>query len=146
MTALIERGVEHSFLSGLAPQQVSLIADCATERTFEANEYLIREGEAADKCHLIQEGRVVVRTALPGHHFTTIHILEAGDVVGWSWLTPPYQHQFSAQATQPTRTMTIDGCCLREQCEVDHDLGYELQKRLSTLLNKILNLTKLRLG
>ncbi len=145
--ALLEQALKaHPFFANLGPSHLNFIAACSYEDQFQKNEYILREGEASDKFYLILEGRVVLRSASPGHHYTTIHILGKGDIVGWSWLIPPYQCLFSAEATQPTQVITIDGQCLREKCEEDHHFGYELQKRFGSAISQMLELTKQRLG
>ncbi len=51
-----------------------------------------------------------------------------GDLIGWSWLFPPYVWHFTARATQPTAAIFFYGTVLREYCERDHTLGFELLK------------------
>ena len=52
-----------------------------------------------------------------------------GEIVGASWLVPPYRWRFDARAVELTRAIGIDAECLRDKCEADHDLGYEMMKR-----------------
>jgi hypothetical protein len=52
-----------------------------------------------------------------------------GSLVGASWLVPPYRWRFDARATELTRAIGINGQCLRDKCEADHDLGYAMMKR-----------------
>lgn len=146
MESLEQTLTEHPFLEGLEPQHFEFIASCSRETNFEVNQYILREGEESDQFYLICEGRVVLRSSCPGRHYTTIHTLESGDIVGWSWLIPPHHCQFSAQVTRPTKAITIDGKCLRDKCEQDHDFGYELQKRLGAVIGEMLEMTKMRLG
>ncbi len=60
--------------------------------------------------------------------------LKDGDVLGWTWLVPPYRWQFSARATQPTSALVLNGVAIRTRCEEDHDFGYELMKRFSSVM------------
>jgi hypothetical protein len=50
-------------------------------------------------------------------------LLGEGEVLGWSWLLPPYQWHYSARAIEPTEAIALDGVALRGLCEQDHDLG-----------------------
>jgi hypothetical protein len=74
-----------------------------------------------------------------------ITTLGAGELVGWSWLFPPYRWHFDARATELTRTIAFDGACLRDKCEQDHDLGYELMRRFASLMLDRLQATRLQL-
>ena len=49
--------------------------------------------------------------------------LSDGEVLGWSWLIPPYQWHFGASAVDVTDTIALDGRALRGKCDADHDLG-----------------------
>jgi CRP-like cAMP-binding protein len=74
-----------------------------------------------------------------------VETLEEGDVVGWSWIVPPYVWSFHAHALQDTRAIALDGKCLRSKCEQNHDLGYEVLKRFSQLMARRLSATRFQL-
>jgi CRP-like cAMP-binding protein len=132
---------EHPFLQDLAPRHLQFMAGCASEPRFDAGQYILREGEAATHLYLIGQGKVALGTITPGRGFTTLEILEDGDPLGWSWLIPPYHWHFTALTILPTWVIALDGKCLREKCEADHDFGYELLKRLALILGQRLRMT-----
>jgi CRP-like cAMP-binding protein len=68
-----------------------------------------------------------------------------GEILGWSWLLPPYHWKFHARATEAVRAIALDGKCLRTKCEQNHDLGYELLKRFSQIMSRRLDATRLQL-
>ena len=41
--------------------------------------------------------------------------------------------------------IAFDGACLRGKCEADHDLGYELMRRIAQVIIERLQATRLRL-
>jgi CRP-like cAMP-binding protein len=131
----------HPLLQALEPRYLQFLVDCASEHHFAAGQYILREGEAAKHLYLIDHGKVALGTLCPRQGFTTVQILEAGEVLGWSWFIPPYSWQTSALTIFPTRVIAMDGTCLREKCEADHDFGYELVKRLALNLGQRLSLT-----
>ena len=55
-------------------------------------------------------------------------------MLGWSWLFPPYYWHFDARAVKPTTAIFIYGTRVRELCENDHDLGYELMRRTAEVV------------
>jgi CRP-like cAMP-binding protein len=65
-------------------------------------------------------------------------------VLGWSWLLPPYEYHHSARALEVTEVVALDGKALRERCEADHDLGYELMKRFALVIVQRLAATRAR--
>lgn len=121
---------EHPFFEGIEPRIVAFLTGCAANVRFARGDFLFREGDPADALFLLRSGRVAMETHTPGRGETSIVTLESGDVFGWAWLYPPYRWRLDARAVEPVRALTFDGNCLREKCEADHDVGYELLKRL----------------
>lgn len=124
---------------------MKFIAGCATNVRFKAEEFLYREGDEANNFFVLREGKVAIEAFSPKRGAITIQTLTAGDVLGWSWLFPPYHTHFGARAIEPTRAICLDGKCLRNKCEQDHDLGYELMKRFSEVIIQRLQATRLQL-
>ena len=54
-----------------------------------AAQYLFREGDPADVFYVVRHGSVALETFVPARGAVTIETLEAGEVLGWSWLFPP---------------------------------------------------------
>ncbi len=115
-------------LAGLAAEHRHVIAGCARNQVFMAEEYLLREGEPADFFYVIREGSIALETFVPHRGAFTLQSLHDGDLLGWSWLVPPYRVAFDARALQTTHTLAFDGACLRGKCERDPALGYDLLK------------------
>jgi CRP/FNR family cyclic AMP-dependent transcriptional regulator len=135
----------HPFFKGLDPHQQRLLADCAMEKTFEADEIIFREGDPANRFYLILDGKVALESYVLDRGRVEIQIIEAGDVLGWSWLLPPYYWQFDARAMATTKAIFFYATPLRDEAENDHELGYELYKRISQVMLKRLQATRRRL-
>ncbi len=120
----------HPFAKDLEPRIISLIADCGSHAAFSTDEYIFREGESADRFYLINEGLVALELFSPGHGVFTFTTLNSGELLGVSWLAPPYRWTFDARAVEPTRAIAFDAKRLRDHCEADHHVGYEVLKRL----------------
>ncbi|MEW6731355.1 MAG: cyclic nucleotide-binding domain-containing protein [Acidobacteriota bacterium] len=137
--------VEHPLLKDLDTSYLQFIIGCARNVRFKAGDYLFREGEQADKFYLIREGRVSLDIYSPNAGPITIQTLGNGEVLGWSWLVPPYRWYFDAQAVEATRAFELDGKCLREKCEANSNLGYELMKRFAQIIAQRLQATRMQL-
>ncbi len=135
----------HPFFEGLEPKYLQLMTSCASNVRFEAGTYIFREGEAASHFYIIRQGKVALETFAAQRGPITIETIEAGEVLGWSWLFPPYRWHFDARVVEPTRAITLDGVCLRTKGEADHDLGYELVKRVAQIMMQRLQATRLQL-
>ena len=67
---------------------------------------------------------------MPQRGAVTIETLHDGDLLGWSWLVPPYRTVFDARAIGPVARCAFDGRCLRGKCEADPSLGYDAAQAL----------------
>lgn len=136
---------ESRFLSGMKSEHLALVTGCAANVRFDAGQYVFREGEDADKFYLIRQGRVSLELYSPEKGAISIQTLGEGDTLGWSWLIPPYRWMSDARAIELTRAISLDGKCLRNKCETDHDLGYDLFKRVAGILTDSLQAANVQL-
>jgi CRP-like cAMP-binding protein len=136
----------HEFTSGLNDDQLTFIAGCAKNFSFQAGAYIFHEGDDADQFYLIRHGTVALEMNIPGRGATTIRTLKENDELGVSWLIPPYRWSFDARAVTQTRAIGFDAACLRGKCEEDHDLGYTLMMQFAPRLWERLRSARLQLA
>jgi len=136
---------EHPFFAGLGESFTTLVSGCAKNVRFEAGQYLFHEGDPADEFYLLRHGQVALQLTAPGRGTVTFLTVGPGEPFGVSWLIPPYKWTFDARAPELVRAIAIDATCLRQKCEADHDLGYEVMKRFMTVLVQRLQATQLQI-
>ena len=135
----------HPFFEGLESGYLKLLVGCASNVRFPADAYLFREGEEAHHFYLIRQGKIALEIYAPHCPPILVETLEEGDILGFSWLLPPYTWRFDARVIEPARAIALDGKCLRTKCDENHDLGYELLKRFSNIMDQRLAATRLQL-
>src|SRR6266567_3832966 len=96
----------------------------------------LRAGEFANRFYLIESGKVLLESGAGFGDPVVIEKIGPGDLLGWSWMFPPHVWQFTARAVEPAAALFFHGTILREYCEKDHSLGYELFKRMSVVMMK----------
>lgn len=138
--------IEAPVFAGLDEERAAQLAGCAQTIGWDAGEMLFREGEPADAFYLLRRGRVALELFVPSRGALTIETIEPGEVVGWSWLFPPYRWHFDGRAVEPVRAIALDGACLRGKCDSDPVLGYELLGRFAQVMLERLQATRLRLA
>ena len=145
MRTLREYLPEHPFFAGLDEAAMDLVVGCAQNVHFAEGEVLFRTGEPADTFYVIREGRVALDVHEPRRGSLQVASVGTGEVVGWSWLVPPYRWMFDAHAVTPVRAVALDGACLRGKCESDSALGYALMQRVAHVMYERLQDARLRL-
>lgn len=130
---LAELIAAHAVFKALAPQYIDLLAEVAMLKRFVADEVIFREGDPANRFYLILEGEVALESRTETGK-VVLQTIGADDVLGWSWLFPPYYWHFDARATKPTKAIFFYGTWLRENCERDPDFGYEMMKRMVSIV------------
>ena len=136
---------EHPFFAGLGPDLIELITGCAENMHFDGGATLFRTGDAADRFYVIRTGRVALELVAPGRDPLVVDTVDAGEVLGWSWLVPPHRWFCDGRAVTPTSVVALDGTCLRTKCDADPAIGYRLLQRVAHVMYERLNSSRLRL-
>jgi len=136
---------EHPFFAGLESYYTGFMVGCASNVRFRKGDYIFREGDPANTFYLIRAGKVSVEIFAPQHPPIIVATLEEGEILGWSWLLAPYRWKHQARAADEVRAIALDGKCLRDKCEHNHDLGYEVLKRFARIIEQRLESTRLQL-
>ncbi len=136
---------KHAFFKDLEIPYLKLIVGCASNVVFRESQMICHRGEDAQRFYLIRHGKVAVELEMAGRGTITVQTLGEGDILGWSWLIPPYQWNFDARAVELTRAIAMDGTCLRTKSDADHNLGYELLARFARVLVGQLEATRIQL-
>jgi len=136
---------QHQFFKDLKPEYFEFIVGCASNVIFKQGDFIFRENEPADYFYLIREGLVAIEIAIPGKKPVVIQTVGPGDILGWSWFFSPYKARFNCRSNEEVRAISLDGKCLRDKCEKNHDLGYELFKRLAKVFTDRLEATRMQL-
>lgn len=145
MKTIADLIAEHPVFGDLDPAQRALIAGCGRNQVFHAGDWLMQEGDAADRFFALRRGKVTLFVHGPAQREIAIETLGPGDIVGLSWLFPPYRVQFDARAIGEVGALAFDGACLRAKCERDPALGYALMKRLAATMTQRLQAARLQL-
>ena len=135
----------HPFLHGMPADQLGLLAEAAHDVSFPARYRLFEDGGNATRFWLIQSGHVSLDLHVPGEGPVVIETIGMGELLGWSWLFPPYKWAFGAVAATAVEAFEFDAPAVRERCAAEPGLGYELNQRISRVLAKRLQSTRIRL-
>lgn len=136
---------KHPFFQDLSPLHVQVLAEAAMLKEFKAGEIIFKEGDPANRFYILLSGEVEVLSEGREGGDVPVQRIGPGDVLGWSWLFPPYYWHFAARATQDTKAIFFYGTWLRESCERDHDFGYAMLKRMSAIVIQRLQAARRRL-
>ena len=131
--------------TGMSPAHLELIAGCGHNEVFEAGSYLMREGDRADRFYVLRRGRVAMEIFVPQRGALMVETVGPGDLVGWSWLTPPFRVHLDTRVLEEAHALSFDAACLRGKCDDDAELGYELMRRFIPVIVERLQATRVRL-
>lgn len=135
----------HPVFRGLDAELIDRLAGCSQNVHFSANAYLFKAGASADTILLLRAGDVALELSMPGRERLVVQTLHPGQIVGASWLLPPYEWRFDARAVSDVRATSVNATCLRGKCDADPSLGYEVMQRFLPIIAERLQSTRLRL-
>lgn len=136
MTSKDEYLAAHAFFEGLNQDFMQFLSEFATERQLAKGEVLFQQGKAADKFYLVRSGKVSVQVPALVGPTLELQILGENQILGWSWLIPPYRWNFQARAVEDSEILEFDGSAILKRCESDPKFGYELFKRFTALMSE----------
>jgi len=132
-------------LRSVPPECRQRLMDLAREVSFPQDARVFEEQGTADRFWVIRSGAVTLDLTLPGPRIMTVETLGPGDLLGWSWMFPPYEWDFGAEALSPVRAYEFDGAEIRELCERDPALGFALVRAVAAVLAHRLQAARTRL-
>jgi CRP-like cAMP-binding protein len=122
---------DHPFFKDMNVDSRGLIAGCGKNVRFETGALIARTGDPANQFFAIRHGRVAIELHSSSRGPLILQTLDEGEILGWSWLFPPYRWTFDACALDEVRAVAFDGECLRGKCDRDPAMGYGFMKRFA---------------
>ena len=135
----------HPFLHGISEDHLVVLARAASDIIVPARHRFFEDGGHATRFWLIQSGHVTVDVHVPGQGRVPVDTIGMGEMVGWSWMFPPFTWAFGAVAATPVEAFEFDAPVVREYCASDPVLGYEVTQRVAQVLTMRLKSTRNRL-
>ena len=132
-------------LTALPPPQRQSLMTLAQEVSFPEDTRIFEAGGRADRFWVIRSGAVSLDQRVNSLQRVTVASLGAGDLLGWSWLFPPHEWDFGAEAFSPVRAYEFDAAAVLRLCEEDTQLGLMLVRSVAEILAHRLEMTRGRL-
>ncbi|WP_327281959.1 MULTISPECIES: cyclic nucleotide-binding domain-containing protein [unclassified Streptomyces] len=117
----------------------------AREVNFPEGARIFEEGARARTFWIVRSGTVTLQVPLPGRRPAPVENLGPGELVGWSWLFPPYTWQLSAEAMTPVRSYEFDATAVRMLMDADPAFGSAIGNWVGRVLALRLQQTRTRL-
>lgn len=124
----------HPFVDGLATEDVEALASCGALREHPAGGRVAVEGDPAEGFHLVVAGRVGIEAHLPRRGAVVVATVDAGEVLGWSWLFPPHLWSFDAVAMTGVTEVVLGATPLHAVLADRPLLAAEVTRRLGTVV------------
>ena len=145
MKSIADLLTDNQFFGGLSGPDMELIAGCGTNVHFSPGATIFNEGDPADTFYVLRRGSVAIEIGAPHREPIVVETIGSGEVLGVSWLLPPYRWSFDGRARGEVSAVQLDGACLRGKCDDDPTLGYDLYKRFAGLMRDRLHATQIQL-
>lgn len=137
--------IETRLLVALPVAHRDRLMTLAEQISFDQDTRIFEEGSTADRFWVLRSGSVSLDLKVPGRRRVTVATLGPGDLLGWSWLFPPYKWDFGAEAFSPVRAYEFDGAAVRALCESEPTLGLDLVRTITQILAHRLVATRTKL-
>ncbi|MEU2303712.1 cyclic nucleotide-binding domain-containing protein [Streptomyces misionensis] len=129
-------------LTALPQAQRERLMELAEEVSFPEDTRIFEAGGTADRFWVIRSGAVHLEQEVTARKRVTVGTLGAGDLLGWSWLFPPYRWDFGSVAFSNVRAYEFDGPSVLALCVEDPLLGLSLVRLVAEILAHRLEITR----
>tara|TARA_B100001971_G_C18149703_1_gene515122 strand:+ start:445 stop:969 length:525 start_codon:yes stop_codon:yes gene_type:complete len=133
-SALVHQIADLAFFRGMHKGHLSKLAEHATRVEFSSGEQIFQAGDSANRFYVVETGTVQVETPAPGLTPIPIQSVGSGDVLGWSWLYPPYEWNLNAWATEPCEAIFFFAAPLRTELDSDPIFGNAMYQRIAQVM------------
>ena len=133
-SALAHQIADLAFFRGMHEDHLSKLAEYATRVEFNLGEKIFQAGDSANRFYVVETGTVQVETPVPGMSPIPIQSVGSGDVLGWSWLYPPYEWNLNAWATEPCEAIFFFAAPLRAELDADPIFGNAMYQRIAQVM------------
>jgi|OpeIllAssembly_1097287.scaffolds.fasta_scaffold1204956_1 CRP-like cAMP-binding protein len=116
----------YRFFAGAPGQVLNALAESSSFQRFKAGERLFDEWGVATHLMIVKSGQVNIVYHLGDDREVAAESAISGDMIAWSALLPPNKFTASAVGTQDGELIKLEGSRLREICDADPSLGYQL--------------------
>ncbi|MEV7377560.1 cyclic nucleotide-binding domain-containing protein [Streptomyces lydicus] len=127
------------------PDRRQQLTDLAREVSLPRATRLFDEGRRADRFWIIRSGQVALDQHVPGRRALVVETLGRDELLGWSWLFPPYLWHLGAQTVGPVEAVEFDAALVRALCESDAVLGRAMYRYVAETVADRLHGTRTRL-
>lgn len=132
-------------LESLADEQLGLLASVVDEASYPASEVLFREDQPADEFYIVEKGLVSLELVTPGIEPMVILSLGPTELVGISWMVPPYKWKWTARTIRDSQLLVFDAVRVRALCEEDPELKLWVLQMVAEQAVRRLHTTRVQL-
>ncbi len=145
MTTIEGELAKHRFFRELPADLRARLANCSNNVVFEAGATITTEGQAAKSFFAIRSGRVNIGIHVPHKGLVVVETLQSGDILGWSWVLPPYRWHFDAVAIEHVRAIELHADCMLAYLDENPESGYRLLRQVASIMEERLDSARMRL-
>ena len=126
----------------LTDEDLDKVAALGRMEVYEKGAPLFVEGATAEKCFVVELGRVALNIGIPSvsgiNKEVTIETIKNGQSCGYSAVKGAPVYALSARAVEPVRVIAIDGKRLYDVLKENPAMGYIVMSRTASALSSTL--------
>lgn len=137
---------EHPVFQRLSEVYLHQLAEHMEVANLDAGSILFEEGGSAELFYIVMEGTVDLYARISEDEEEWVQLIDVGEVIGWSWLVPPYRWAFNAKSREGAMLMQFDAKAIRDLCDRDPAFGYGTMKQICSLMLGRLHTIRAQMG
>lgn len=122
---------------GVSEETLNQIASISQIVRVAKGEFVFKEGEQADKLHLLVSGSIALRVNLTSRpDFVTVSFIHnPHQILGWSGVVAPNHYTASAYCEEDTELLVIPSNRFMDVLQNDPDAGFRIMLRITQVIS-----------
>lgn len=134
-----------TLLDEMTPEACEALLAHSRRVDFPAGTRIFEERRRADRFWIIEYGTVELDMHVPGHRAAVVDTLGSGELLGWSWMVPPYVWHLGATAGHAVGALEFDAKAVRELCDEDSSVGRSVSIAVANVIARRLAASRTRI-
>lgn len=135
-----------SLFGELEEEHLQFLAENARILEYDSEEFIFSTREYAENFYIVKEGEISLYHFSPERGSIKIETVSVGEIIGWSWLVPPYKWSFDCLTEYGAILISFDANKIKEKMEEDYFFASKIQSIFIKIIAERLHATRLRLS
>jgi CRP/FNR family cyclic AMP-dependent transcriptional regulator len=125
---------DNLFFKEFNQEEIEILVKHSVFSSFNEGEFLLGRHQEAKYFYFIINGSVSLQVFSHEHGILELDNIQDGEILGWSWLVPPFAFHYDALALERTNAVYFDAVAIKNEMQKNHDFGFKMYSLFTPII------------